>query len=67
LGQSTVLFKLMHYARETVATGTSSIELDHFVGPPEGYFSQEVGNIISYPDSRGAFAPIVAVYKVNYD
>jgi dolichyl-diphosphooligosaccharide--protein glycosyltransferase len=67
LGQSTVLFKLMHHARETVAQGISSIELDHFVGPPEGYFSQEVGNIISYPDSLGSFAPIVAVYKVNYD
>jgi dolichyl-diphosphooligosaccharide--protein glycosyltransferase len=67
LGQSTVLFKLMHYARETVAEGTSAIELDYFVGPPEGYFSQKVGGIISYGDAQGAFAPIVAVYKVNYN
>jgi dolichyl-diphosphooligosaccharide--protein glycosyltransferase len=66
-GQSTVLFKLMHYARETVHQGISAIELEHFVGPPEGYFSQKTGSIISYPDSQGAFAPVVAVYKVNYD
>ena len=67
LGQSTVLYKLMHYAREMVAGGTSAIELDHFLGPPEGYFSQKVGNIISYQDLQGAFAPIVAVYRVHYD
>jgi asparagine N-glycosylation enzyme membrane subunit Stt3 len=67
LGQSTVLFKLMHYARETVAQGVSVIELEHFVGPPDGYFSQQTGAIISYQDSQGAFAPIVAVYKVNYN
>jgi dolichyl-diphosphooligosaccharide--protein glycosyltransferase len=67
LGQSTVLFKLMHYARETATQGISTIELEHFVGPPEGYFSQQTGNIISYPDGQGGFAPIVAVYKINYD
>jgi dolichyl-diphosphooligosaccharide--protein glycosyltransferase len=67
LGQSTVLYKLMHYARDMATLGVSEIGLEHFVGPPEGYFSQQVGSVISYPDAQGAFAPVVAVYKVNYD
>jgi dolichyl-diphosphooligosaccharide--protein glycosyltransferase len=59
LGQNTVLYKLMHYAREIVAYGSSQIVLEHFEGPPEGYFSQ----VTFYGD----LAPLVSVYKVNYD
>jgi dolichyl-diphosphooligosaccharide--protein glycosyltransferase len=59
LGQNTVLYRLMHYARDVVAYGSSQIVLEHFVGPPEGYFSQ----VAFYGD----LAPLVTVYKVNYD
>ncbi len=63
LGRSTVLYKLMHSARDMVLQGYSEIELEHFEGPPNGYFS----NTKWYYDSQGAFAPMVCVYKVNYD
>jgi hypothetical protein len=63
LGNSTVLYKLMHYARDLVIQGYSEIELEHFEGPPQGYFSKAGW----FGDSRGAFAPMVCVYKVNYD
>jgi len=68
LGMNTVLYKLMHYAREMVSLGYSEIELEHFEGPPQGYFSQEVGSPIGYMDSpTTSFVIIVCVYKVNYD
>jgi dolichyl-diphosphooligosaccharide--protein glycosyltransferase len=67
MGNSTVLYKLMHYARDIVIQGYSEIELEHFEGPPHGYFSQELGDIDWYYDSQGAFAPMVCVYKVIYD
>ncbi len=63
LGMNTTLYKLMHYARDVVSQGSSTIELEHFEGPPQGYFSQKVGAVVSIGD----FAPLVAVYKVNYD
>jgi dolichyl-diphosphooligosaccharide--protein glycosyltransferase len=63
LGMNTTLYKLMHYASNTVIQGYSSIELEHFEGPPKGYFSQQVGSV----SWIGNFAPLVAVYKVNYD
>jgi dolichyl-diphosphooligosaccharide--protein glycosyltransferase len=63
-GNSTVLYKLMHYSRELVIQGYSTIELDHF---EEAYFSQEIGNIKWFGDSTGAFAAMVCVYKVNYE
>ncbi|UCC58102.1 MAG: glycosyltransferase family 39 protein [Candidatus Bathyarchaeum sp.] len=66
-GMSTVLYKLMHYGREMVLYGSSEIELEHFAGPPEGYFSQKVQNIGWFPDGQGYYAIIVCVYKVNYD
>jgi hypothetical protein len=43
-----------------VLYGYSEIELEHF---EEGYFSKAEW----FRDSRGAFAPMVCVYKVNYD
>jgi hypothetical protein len=33
------------------------------VGPPEGYFSQEIGSARQY----GNAIPLVCVYKVKYD
>ncbi|TET24191.1 MAG: hypothetical protein E3J73_08690 [Candidatus Bathyarchaeum sp.] len=63
MGNSTVLYKLMHYARDLVLQGYSEIELEYFEGPPHGYFSKADW----YGDSQGAFAPMVCVYKVNYD
>ncbi|MBA7698614.1 hypothetical protein ES703_107293 [subsurface metagenome] len=63
MGNSTVLYKLMHYARDMVLYGYSEIELEHFEGSPYGYFSKAEW----YRDSQGAFAPMVCVYKVNYD
>jgi len=67
MGNSTVLYKLMHYARDMVLQGSSDIVLEHFEGPPQGYFSQQYGSVTWFSDSSGAFAPMVCVYKVNYD
>jgi dolichyl-diphosphooligosaccharide--protein glycosyltransferase len=60
LGNSTVLYKLMHYARDILLQGYSEITLEHF---ENAYFSKSGW----YYDSTGAFAPMVCVYKVNYD
>jgi dolichyl-diphosphooligosaccharide--protein glycosyltransferase len=60
LGNSTVLYKLMHYARDMKLQGYSEIVLEHF---EEAYFSQAPW----FQDSSGYFAPMVCVYKVNYD
>ncbi len=69
LGMNTTIYKLLHYAREVVGLGSSEIVLEHFEGPPHGYFSQTsetIGNAwIS--SGQGAFVPMVCVYKVNYD
>ena len=67
MGNSTVLYKLMHYSRDMVIQGYSTIELEHFEGPPQGYFSQQLGAVTWFGDSQGGFAPMVCVYKVNYD
>jgi len=64
VGNSTVLYKLMHYARDMVIQGYSGIELEHF---EEAYFSQQFGAVTWFGDSQGGFAPMVCVYKVNYD
>ena len=64
MGNSTVLYKLMHYGREMVIQGYSQIELEHF---EQAYFSQQLGAVTWFGDSQGAFAPMVCVYKVNYD
>jgi dolichyl-diphosphooligosaccharide--protein glycosyltransferase len=63
-GNSTVLYKLMHYSREVALQGYSEIQLEHF---EEAYFSQQSGAITRFIDSQGYFIPMVCVYKVNYD
>ncbi len=67
LGINTVLYKLMNYARDMVLQGSSSIELEHFLGPPNGYFSQTIDDIETYQDSSGKFIAMVCVYEVIYD
>jgi hypothetical protein len=64
VGNSTVLYKLMHYSRDMIIQGYSEIELEHF---EESYFSQQVGAATWFADSQGYFAPMVCVYKVIYD
>ena len=61
-GQETVIYKLMQYGEEITLGGSSTIQLDHFVGPPEGYFSQTAGAPINY----GGAIPLVCVYKIEY-
>ncbi len=62
-GNSTVIYKLMNYGKEMVLQGQSTIELEHFVGPPQGYFSQKSGSVRRYGDA----IPLVCVYKIKYD
>ena len=62
-GNSTVIYKLMQYGRDVILNGYSTIELEHFVGPPEGYFSQKFGSTRQYSNA----IPLVCVYKVKYD
>ncbi|MCW4034338.1 MAG: hypothetical protein NWF03_03130 [Candidatus Bathyarchaeota archaeon] len=64
LGQSTVLYKLMHYARDMAANGDTVVELEHFA---EEYFSQQPGAIGWYTTSDGYFGEMVALYEVIYD
>jgi len=63
VGNSTVLYKLMHYARDVVLQGYSEITLEHF---ELAYFSQQAGNPTQFRDSQGVFIPLVCVYKVVY-
>jgi len=62
-GNSTVIYKLMQYGRDVILQGYSTIELEHFVGPTEGYFSQKTGSVRQY----GNAIPLVCVYKIKYD
>jgi dolichyl-diphosphooligosaccharide--protein glycosyltransferase len=66
LGNSTVIYKLMHYARETLVFGSSDIQLDHF---EPVYFSQKGGQELQWwpRSATEQFAAVVCVYKVNYD
>jgi len=65
LGNSTVIYKLMHYASDTLVFGSSDIQLEHF---EPAYFSQTPGEQLQWiPRSGDYFAPVVCVYKVNYD
>ena len=64
MGNSTVLYKLMYYARDMVLNSVSNIQLEHF---EEAYFSQEIGATPEFRDSQGYFIPMVCVYKVIYD
>jgi len=65
LGNSTVIYKLMHYASDTLAYGSSDIQLEHF---EPAYFSQKPGEQLQWiPRSGDYFVAAVCVYKVNYD
>jgi dolichyl-diphosphooligosaccharide--protein glycosyltransferase len=65
LGNSTVIYKLMHYASDTLVYGSSDIQLEHF---EPVYFSQKGGQELQWwPRSDDQFAAVVCVYKVNYD
>jgi dolichyl-diphosphooligosaccharide--protein glycosyltransferase len=64
MGNSTVIYKLMHYASETLVSGTTDINLEHF---ELVYRSQDSGNIKWFQDSNGYSAAIVCVYEVLYD
>ena len=64
MGNSTVLYKLMHYARDMVLNYGSDIQLEHF---EEAYFSQKIGAAPQFQDSQGYFMPMVCVYKIVYD
>jgi len=60
LGNSSVIYKLMHYARDTVIHGSSSIELEHF---EKAFFTTPE----LYPTSDGgSFTAMVCVYKIIY-
>jgi dolichyl-diphosphooligosaccharide--protein glycosyltransferase len=66
LGNSTVIYKLMHYARDILTKGQSDIVLEHF---ERAYFSQEDYSTLDwYQESSDTyFATVVCVYKINYD
>jgi hypothetical protein len=61
-GQETVIYKLMRYGKEITLGLSSTVQLDHFVGPPEGYFSQTA----EAPRTYGGVVPLVCVYKIKY-
>ena len=63
-GNQTLLYKMMHYAIDTVTTGSSDIILEHFA---PAYFSQEPGNPQWIQRDSDYFVPIVCVYNVIYD
>ena len=63
-GTNTVLYKLMHYARDMVTSGASNIQLEYF---ERAYFSQEDLGVQWIPvGSNNFFAPMVCVYEVVY-
>jgi dolichyl-diphosphooligosaccharide--protein glycosyltransferase len=61
-GIATVFYKLMHYARETVTSGSSDIELENF---EKSYFSQEYEAMKWIPVSSSSyFTAMVCVYEI---
>jgi dolichyl-diphosphooligosaccharide--protein glycosyltransferase len=65
LGTSTLMYKLMHYGRDIVISGSSDIELEHY---EQAYFSQGTNAVTWYQISDSEyFGAVVCVYKVNYD
>jgi len=64
MGNSTLIYKLMHYARESIAIGSSDITLEHF---EKAYFSQSSETIKWFQDSNGYSTAVVCVYEVIYD
>ncbi|MBS7639859.1 MAG: STT3 domain-containing protein [Candidatus Bathyarchaeia archaeon] len=65
-GQSTVLYKLMTYGKETTLYARSSITLGHF---RKAYFSQKEGQPNPAVTFSGGLSliPLVCVYEVSYD
>jgi dolichyl-diphosphooligosaccharide--protein glycosyltransferase len=64
MGNSTVLYKLMHYASNSLVYGSTDIKLEHF---KLVYCSQKSENIKWFQDSNGYSSAIVCVYEVIYD
>ncbi len=64
MGTSTVLYKLMHYASNSLVYGSTDINLEHF---KLAYCSQKSENIKWFQDSNGYSSAIVCVYDVIYD
>ena len=65
LGNSTVMYKMMHYAIDTLTTGSSDIVLENFEAE---YFSQQYGSLQWIPSSDTEyFVPAVCIYKILYD
>lgn len=65
LGNSTVMYKMMHYAIDTLTTGSSDIVLENFEAE---YFSQQYGSLQWIPSSDSEyFVPAVCIYKILYD
>ncbi|TRO52998.1 hypothetical protein E2P63_02835 [Candidatus Bathyarchaeota archaeon] len=64
MGNSTVLYKLMHYASNSLVYGSTDINLEHF---ELAYCSQNSENIKWFQDSNGYSSAIVCVYEVIYD
>jgi len=61
-GQETVIYKLMQFGKEITLGRPPTVQLKHFEGPPEGYFSQTA----EAPKRYGGAIPLVCVYKVKY-
>ena len=64
MGNSSVLYKLMHYASNSLVYGSTDIKLEHF---KLVYCSQKSENIKWFQDSNGYSSAIVCVYEVIYD
>ncbi|MBT8172304.1 hypothetical protein KJN74_05490, partial [Candidatus Bathyarchaeota archaeon] len=61
-GNSTVMYKLMHYARDMVTLGSSDIQLEHF---EKAFFSQKYEMVKWIPVSDSSyFAAMVCVFEV---
>jgi dolichyl-diphosphooligosaccharide--protein glycosyltransferase len=61
-GNNTVMYKLMHYARDMVTVGSSGIQLENF---EKAFFSQEFEKVKRIPVSANTFfVAMVCVYEV---
>jgi dolichyl-diphosphooligosaccharide--protein glycosyltransferase len=64
LGNSTVIYKLMHYARDSLVYGDSEIELEHF---EKAYFSQDPETLRLYSMGTSQLVAVVCVYEIHYN
>ena len=65
LGNSTIMYKMMHYAIDTLVQGGSDIVLQNFAPV---YFSQQAETVSPiYRGENDYFIPVVCVYEVLYD